>query len=120
MNYGVRKFVKKPFDLEEVKQTLIEYFDIIFGSDRLHIDERKETETGLIRRYIRYDNTEGVYAGIKLPFLQKDTSGPKTRLWLRNDPDIVEPEASSREMVGFSLDEADESVPVSDPPPEAN
>ncbi|EAZ87978.1 hypothetical protein [Crocosphaera chwakensis] len=122
MNYGVRRFIKKPFDLEEVKQTLIEYFNIIFGSDRLHIDERKETETGLIRRYIRYDNTDGVYAGIKLPFLQKDTSGSETRLWLRNDPDIVEPEASSMEMVGFSFDEDESelSVDVSDSSSEAD
>lgn len=122
MTYGVRKFIKKPFDLEELKQTLIEYFDIIFGSNRLHIEQRKEDETGLIRRYIRYDNTENVFASIKLPFLQKDTSGSKTTLWLKNDPDIVEPELSSTEMVGFSLDdnESVDSVLVNELPSEAD
>ena len=110
MNYGVRKFIKKPFDLEELKQTLTEYFKIIFGSSKIYVDKRKEDESGLIRRYIRYTNHEGAYSAIALPSLQKDKSGSKTTLWLRNDLDIVEPEESSREMVGLTFDKAEESA----------
>ena len=68
----------------------------------------------MIRRYIRYTNHEGAYSSIALPSLQKDKSGSKTTLWLRNDLDIVEPEESSREMVGFSYDQAEESASVID------
>ncbi|MEL4897431.1 hypothetical protein [Crocosphaera sp. Alani8] len=119
MNHGVRKLIKKPFDLEELKQTLTEYFNTVFGSPRCNYENRKPDELGVIRRYIRYENTEGSFVGIPLPFLQKEVSGSKTTLWLKHDPEIVQPEVSSREMVGF-LDQPDESVPVSNPSSEAD
>ncbi len=70
MKYGVRKLIKRPFELEGLKQELHEYFDTVFGSPQFYFEERKDEDTGITRRLIRYRNHAGAMSGIQLPYLQ--------------------------------------------------
>jgi hypothetical protein len=92
MIFGVRKFVKKPFELEELKQLLNDYFNTIYGSTRFYLEERKEAQTGITRRLIRYQNHAGSFAGIHLPYLREEKDGSKTTLWLHSGTEAIDSE----------------------------
>jgi hypothetical protein len=75
MNYGVRKLIKKPFTVEELRQQLVEYLEVLEGSKYLYVEERPDTRQEnqeVIRRVVRFVNSKGKATGIHLASLEKN------------------------------------------------
>ena len=108
MYYGVRKFIKKPFSLENLENTLQEFFDTIFGSSRYYVEERPESETGVIRRIIRFFKRNGSLSGIHLPYLKKEEEDGRTTIWLHSvDASIEEDFDSEQNCIAIINEESE-------------
>jgi hypothetical protein len=99
MFYGVRKFLKKPFAMDELKSALVSYVNTNAGSSAFYIEERKEAEAAgrlITRRSVRYYARDGKLGSVDLPYIEEEREGETTYIWLRN----IEEEESETDEVG--------------------
>lgn len=109
MFYGVRKFLKKPFTMEELHSFLVSYVNANTGSSAFYIDERKEaSEAGrlITRRSLRYYDLDGKLGSVDLPYIEEERDGNTTFIWLRN----IEEEESEADEVGVGESVESEAI----------
>ena len=109
MFYGVRKFLKKPFSMEDLNTVLDSYVNTNRGSSTFYIDERKEeSEPGKLvtRRSARYSDLNGKLGSVDLPYIEEERDGNTTFIWLRN----IEEEEAETDEVGFGESVQDEVI----------
>jgi hypothetical protein len=109
MFYGVRKFLKKPFSMEDLNTVLDSYVNTNRGSSTFYIDERKEeSEPGKLvtRRSARYYDLNGKLGSVDLPYIEEERDGNTIFIWLRN----IEEEEAETDEVGFGESVQDEVI----------
>ena len=90
--YGVR-FLKKPFQLEQLREFLNSCIQLLDGSSAFFIEARPidKTPSGkeVIRRSLRFYDRSGNLGSIALPYVEKEkhSDGSET-LWLRADKSL--------------------------------